>query len=238
MPRIIALLNPRSATGKTTLAVNLAISFSLLEKKTLYVDCTSTGVGTRMVMDSNRSVSFGVAEVVSGMVGVKGALVAGKNRWIDLIPASAGEGETETLLAQNPDKERALFFSLRPLFQAYDQVVVDTPSGMGFFVRSALALATEVLIPLHPGWNVISQLKVAQECADDIRKEHNPALKMGGVVYMGEFNRILPTDIPCTGKLPHCDTLQKGMATGEPAAFLDIFSGGAQACLDLARSMV
>ena len=234
MSRTIALLNPGSASGKTTLAVNLATSLSLLEKRTLFIDCTSTGAGSRILMDEESS-DFGVSDVMSGLVGARGAVVPGKNNWLDVMPASQGESDVETLLAHNPEKEKALSLSLRPLMPSYEFLIIDTPSGDGLFVQSALAASDGALVPIHPGWDVASQLKSATACADSVITGGHPRLKIMGLVCMGPADE---SELSFMATLPRCDAIQKGMTAGEAAAYVDVFSQGARACLELAMALV
>lgn len=239
MTHTIALLNPRSASGKTTLAVNLAFSFALLELRTLYVDCTSLGVGSRMLMGSGMTPSVGVGDVMNGFVSTRGAIVAGRVAWLDVIPALTGEKEVASFLAFNPEKEKILALSLRKPREAYDVVIIDTPSGEGLFVKSALTASDSVLVPLHPAWDGNSQLKGAGHCVDEVRKSLNPDLKGMGLIYMGPSDPV-PEEagVQCVGRLPECDAIRRGMATGTPVALVDVMSPGAQAFLALAREMM
>jgi chromosome partitioning protein len=235
----IALLNTRSATGKTTLAVNLAFSFALLEKRTLYVDCTSSGVGSRMLTGDRVGHSSGVVDVMSGLVGARGAIVRGLTPWLDVMPTSAGEKEAEQFLAFNPEKEKVLALSLRKIGEGYDIVIFDTPSGEGLFVKSALTASDLALVPLHPSWDVNSQLKEAGHCVEEVLKSLNPDLQGMGLIYMGPSDPA-PNEagIQFVCRLPDCDAIRKGMATGTPVALVDVMSLGAQAFLDLVREMM
>ena len=239
MTYTLALLNPRSASGKTTLAVNLAFSMALLEKKTLYVDCTSSGAGSSLLVRGKGRVTYGVVDVLSGLVSPRGAIVPGRTPYLDVLAASDGEREAKEFLALNPEKERVLALSLRSFSAGYDAVIIDTPSGDGLFVKSALAASTLALVPLHPSWNVHSQLKEAKGCVEEIVKHLNPALKGIGLIYMGHQDLALnDSGMYFVGRLPDCDVIRKGMATGTPAALVDVMSPGAQAFLELAREMV
>lgn len=238
MYHTIALLNPLGASGKTTLAVNLAFSYALLEMRTLFVDCTSSGAGSRMMMEEEQRPVWGVADVISGIVGLRGAVVPGRTPYLDVLPALSGEKEAEKWLALNPEKEKVLALSLRKPGEGYDRVIIDTPSGNGFYVKSALAASDLALVPLYPGWDQNSQLKEAQDCVDEVLKCLNPDLKGLGFVSMGPSDPV-PGDAgrQFVGRLPDCDAVRKGMATDTPVALVDVMSPGAQAFLDLAREM-
>ena len=239
MTYTIALLNTRSASGKTTLAVNLAFSFALLEKRTLYVDCTSSGAGSRMLMGEGVAPSSGVVDVMSGLMSARGAIVRGLTPWLDVISASAGEKEADQLLAFNPEKEKVLALSLRKAGEGYDIVIFDTPSGEGLFMKSALTASDLALVPLHPSWNVNSQLKEAGHCVEEVLKCLNPDLQGMGLIYMGPSDPAPnEADMQFVGRLPDCDAIRKGMATGTPVALVDVMSSGAQAFLDLVREMM
>jgi len=238
MTYTIALLNPRSASGKTTLAINLAFSFALLEMRTLFVDCTSSGAGSRMLTGGTPGSASGVSDVMSGLVSARGAIVPGPTPWLDVIPASGGEREAEDFLAFNPEKEKVLALSLRKTGEGYDIVIVDTPSGNGFFVKSALTAADLALVPLHPSWDGNSQLKEAGLCVEEVLTSLNPDLNGMGLIYMGPSDPAPDEDgMQFVGRLPDCDAIRKGMATGIPAALVDVMSPGAQAFLDLVREM-
>lgn len=234
----LSLLNPLAASGKTTLAVNLAFSFALLEKRTLFVDCTSSGAGSRMLTEPGACASRGVGDVVSGLVGARGAIVPGLIPDLEVMPASTGEKEVEDFLAFNPEKEKVLALSLRKPGEAYDVVIIDTASGGGFFSKSALAASDLALVPLHPGRDGNSQLKEVAYCVEEELKCFHPPLTGTGLVYWGPSDLALDdAGMRFVGRLPECDAIRTGMAMGTPAAMVDVMSPGAQAFLALALEM-
>jgi len=86
------------------------------------------------------------------------------------------------------------------------------------------------LVPIHSGWDKNSQLKEAGHCVEEVLKCLNPNLKGLGVVYMETADPVLyETGMQFVGRLPDCDAIRKGMATGIPVALVDVMSPGAQA---------
>jgi chromosome partitioning protein len=145
-PRIIAVLNQKGGTGKTTTAVSVAAGLAERGKPTLLVDLDAQG---------NVAVWFGVtAEKNLYHVLIEGAppkdAVVAVRRDLDVLTCDQAMAVAELELAVAKDRARVLARRLRPLLaeDRYDFVVLDCAPSLSLLNQNALTLAREVLIPV------------------------------------------------------------------------------------------
>lgn len=117
--QILAVSSPNASEGKSTTAVNIAITLSQLNKKILILDADSRRptVHKKMKLDNSK----GCMNVLSGEAEVQ-EVIQHYNAFLDVIPAGTKQ--------KNPSE---LFSSenfvnlLEELKQNYDYVILDTP---------------------------------------------------------------------------------------------------------------
>jgi chromosome partitioning protein len=165
-PRVIAVLNQKGGTGKTTTAVSVAAGLSQRGLRTLLVDLDAQG---------NVGVSFGIAPkqnlyhvlieelapaeaVVSvrrdlDVLACDQAMAAAELELVDLSQAksaASGDGRKGVARAAPMDRSRVLAKRLRPLVTSgkYDYVLLDCGPSLSLLNQNALTFAREVLIPV------------------------------------------------------------------------------------------
>ena len=161
--QIIAVVNFKGGSGKTTTAAHLAQHLALTGHRVLAID-----------LDPQASLSalHGIQPELDRLPSLYDALRYDNERkpvseiirktnfpGLDLVPASLDlqEYEYDTPLAatrrENP--EGRLFFTritnaLKPVEDKYDVVVIDCPPQLGYLTLTALTASTSVLITIHP----------------------------------------------------------------------------------------
>jgi chromosome partitioning protein len=143
--RIIAILNQKGGTAKTTTAVSLAAGLARQGLRTLLVDLDPQG---------NVSVSLGLAcprlihhVFLSGVRAAACVVRAREN--LDVIASDQGLAAVEIELARSPAAERT--HRLRALLAGvgdYDYIILDCAPALSILNHNALELAGEVLIPV------------------------------------------------------------------------------------------
>jgi len=158
--QVIAVVNFKGGSGKTTTATHLSQHLALTGHRVLAVDLDpqaslSALHGFQPELDKNSSFYDSIrydnprplAEVIRPT----------NFPLLDIVPANLElqEYEYETPLAMQTSLEGKRFYtrlgkSLESVDDRYDVVVIDCPPQLGYLTLTALSAATSVLITVHP----------------------------------------------------------------------------------------
>lgn len=130
--RIIAFTSAEPHDGKTTNAINFAISLGQIDKKVLLIDCDM-----RKPMVANLlgvETSPGLSDMISGQVRARNVLLRSSKHHIDIIPAGNLTPDPTLLLQSDRMK-----MTIQELKKVYDYIVVDLPPATVVTDASLLA---------------------------------------------------------------------------------------------------
>ncbi|MCZ7541375.1 MAG: septum site-determining protein MinD [Anaerolineae bacterium] len=142
--RVITITSGKGGVGKTTATANLAVALANLGKK---VVCIDADIGLRnldVVMGLENRIVYDLVDVVEGRCKLRQAMVKDK-RVSDLYLLPAAQTRDKT--AVSPQDMVALTNQLRG---DYDYILIDSPAGIEWGFRNALAPADEVIIITNP----------------------------------------------------------------------------------------
>lgn len=140
--RILAVASPKGGCGKTTIALNLALSLARQGRSVVLVDGDSNG-DVLSAIDARQRAQAGVFDVVLDRAELDEALLETILPRFKILPAvGATLPPAESFLQDHSGSWQRL---LDRLASTADVVVVDTPSGMFGVTRQILSGATHVL---------------------------------------------------------------------------------------------
>jgi len=142
--RVITVTSGKGGVGKTTATANLAVALAMLDKK---VVCIDADIGLRnldVVMGLENRIVYDLVDVVEGRCKLRQAMVKDK-RVPDLYLLPAAQTRDKT--AGSPQDMVSLTNQLRP---DYDYILIDSPAGIEWGFRNALAPADEVVVVTNP----------------------------------------------------------------------------------------
>ena len=116
--KIIAISSPNASEGKTTTAINTAITFSQLDKKVIIVDTDSRRPSVHQKLKLTNDI--GCLDVVTEKVTLDDA-VKHHNDYLDILTVGSASNSSELFSSAGFDK---LLLELR---DKYDYIIVDTP---------------------------------------------------------------------------------------------------------------
>jgi len=139
---VLGVVSPKGGSGKTTIALNLALSFARQDRSVTLVDGDINGDVLSAIASRQRA-TFGAIDVLMDKVGPEAAMLKTVLPHLRIMPAIGEQlPETAALLQDHSKGWQAL---LRRLSEESEIVIVDGPAGMFGGTRQFLSGCTHVL---------------------------------------------------------------------------------------------
>lgn len=177
MARIISVANQKGGVGKTTTAINLADGLAKSGRSTLLVDldpqCNATsGVGAAAAAKhpllADRPASESIVETRCPRMFV--------------LPGSRALADADALSATNQKRASALKRQLGGELGRFDYIFLDCPPSLGQLTRTALAVSTQLYIPIQCEYFAMEGLSQIIDLAHQSKSRDNPRLEIGGII--------------------------------------------------------
>ncbi|AKD04871.1 AAA family ATPase [Pontibacter korlensis] len=188
---VVAVINQKGGTGKTTTTINLGSALSKLGKKVLLIDLDPQSNLSYSLAVSNTDATL--ADVFQGDKGLNDILVEKNGLWV--APGSNDLVDIEISLVSQPEREKFLK-SILAKVKGFDFVLIDCPPSLSVLTLNALTAAQEVLIPLQMEVLTLQGLDQITKTVQKVKKALNPKLKIKGiVVVMFDVRRKLSQEV-------------------------------------------
>ncbi len=251
MGKVIAIANQKGGVGKTTTAINLAASLSVLEKRVLIIDAdpqanTTSGLNFSPDNDEKRT----LYEILIGKIPASDALIQTELDKLHMIPSHINLVGAEIEMLDWPERESVLKNALRPIRDNYDYIIIDCSPSLGLITVNCLTAADSVMIPVQPEFFALEGLAKLLQTIRLVQNSVNPDLDIEGfVVTMFDgrtkvhsqvvmqlrehfkdmvFNTIIQRSI----------RLSEAPSHGKPIILYDVMNNGTSNYLNLAKEVL
>ena len=226
----IVVTSQKGGAGKTTLALNLAVSWAERGRRVALVDLDPQGqIGHALAKGDTEW--DGLAELLMNEQKLDDVLVETSLQGLTLLPRGRLDPLDVCEFEAALHGTDAVDNILGQLAKQFDYVLVDTPAGLGMVTRAALRTAAFALTPLQAEpmalRSVVQLLRVLEALAADgdgrprllglvpmmSRLDHETGMEVLGEIWSG-FGNVTETAIP------RADVFLTASQRGVPLSFL------------------
>lgn len=178
---ILAILNQKGGSAKTTTAVNLGSALAEKKKKVLIIDIDPQGSASSWLGFKNPTKGLftiftengSIADIVCNTA-IAGLDIIASSPWlISADKTLAGEVGAETILKRSIDGLKD---------KPWDYILIDCPPTLGIMSLNALTAAHKVLVPLETHIMAVQGLAQLLNTITTVKDRLNPSLEIDGIL--------------------------------------------------------
>lgn len=228
---IIAIVNRKGGSGKSTTTLNLAGALAELGLRVLVVDLDPQASLTRLLSDI--PVARGIGACISAPGLPVDALIRSTAAGLDLVPGDRSIEAAALSLSDSPSG----FLRLRRvlnLLDGYDVVLLDTPPALGFALSSAVLAAAWAVMPTAVAQQDIDALLDTLSAIDELAEDemvcarqlaivpndiHRDRPDQGGVEALrSAYGDLVAAPVPHAAAIKRALNQRLPLALAEPSA--------------------
>ena len=184
---VIAVVNQKGGTGKTTTCENLGVGLAMEGKKVLMVDndpqaSLTISMGWPKPDELDTTLATLMGKVLEDKPIQPGEGILHHAEGVDLLPASIELAGMEVGLVNAMSREKVLKQVLENSRHTYDFILLDCTPSLGMLTINALAAADSALIPVQAQYLPAKGLEQLLQTISKVRRQINPKLRIEGIL--------------------------------------------------------
>lgn len=250
MSKILAFTNQKGGVGKTTSAVNVALSLAVSEVKTLLIDLDPQSNATTGLSELFGDLNGNIYDIMLNGDGAKSVITSTSFTHLDVIASTNDLVGAEIELVGIMAREYQLQKALKKIKKNYDIIIIDCPPSLGLLTINALTASDALVIPIQCEYYALEGLGQLLNTVRLVQRHLNKRLEIVGILmtmYDGRLNLSKQVVKEVNGFFKdklfktfiHRNVrLSEAPSFGKPALLYDANSTGAQNYMSLTEEIL
>lgn len=184
---VMAVVNQKGGTGKTTTCENLGIGLAREGKRVLLIDTDPQGsltiaLGHFRPDDLPVTLTDLMAKVMQDQPLSPKEGILPHEEGVELVPANITLSGLEVSLVNAMSRETVLKQYLETVKGSYDFILLDCMPSLGMLTVNALAASDQVLIPVQANYLSAKGLEQLLQTVNKVKRQINPKLRIEGIL--------------------------------------------------------
>ena len=189
--KIIAIVNHKGGTGKTTSAMNLGAGLAKLGKKVLLVD-----IDPQFNLTQHCGIREPESSILQTFVDNDPLPIVEINENLSLVPSELSLTRAETKLAASVTSYMKLKNVLQEVQKDFHYILIDCPPSLSFFTTNAIIAANSVIVALETEFLAKQGLDAILDFIDEIRQNGlNDRVSLLGVLLTKVNNTVMSRNV-------------------------------------------
>lgn len=184
---VMAVVNQKGGTAKTTTCENLGVGLAMEGKKVLCIDMDpqaslTIALGWQRPDDLNTTVASVMSKIMNDQELQPREGILHHQEGVDLLPSSIELSGLEVSLVNAMSRESILKQYVDTVKKDYDFILLDCAPSLGMLTVNALAAAEQTLIPVQANYLSAKGLEQLLNTINKVKRQINPKLKIEGIL--------------------------------------------------------
>lgn len=180
---IIAVMNNKGGTGKTTTTVNLSAALAMAGHTVLLVDLDSQASASLSLGVEYHHLNPSVADVLFDGTPAERVIRHSNISQLDMITGSMALAHADLVLADMPGREVALLKCLKPVVGKYDFILLDCPPSISLLTVNALSASDGIIIPMTAEYLALEGMISLMDALEQLKTGMNLKPLLLGIVF-------------------------------------------------------
>jgi chromosome partitioning protein len=181
MANIISVVSSKGGTGKTTVALNLAVALAENGDNTLLIDVDPLGA-IGLSLARNDTEWEGLAEYLIKNISLETAIIKTKLPSLSILPRGRLDPLHVGIYEEILHSSETLKEITTTVGDAFRFIIIDTPSGLGNITRASLSVSGYALLPLQAESLSLRSISQTLRVIAHVRENENPDLQLLGIL--------------------------------------------------------